>query len=615
MSASIGMKLMAGFGIVAALAVVVGLVGLSGFKQVEEIEHVLEAETHVQMSADRSATLIHRAESARKSFLLDAPVTGVAAASEAHLGGAYEAIGELETRLADISEVSLHPEVDELAAMTLLEIGEYKADIQHLESDMLARESATGAEAAELDARIAEDLVLIDDVLDTAIPHLVEIVDASEAYVLEQERLLAESITRSERVIVAVLAAAVALGLGIAAVMSRRMSRSIRSLVTAAERIANDHLAQLASVSTAVAGGDLTSHVDLVTQRVEVKTADEIGELGHAFNAMIERTEATGEAVNEMVASLVSLVGQSRRAALEVKDSAAVLSVASNESASASSEVANAMQGVAQGATEQSITSEHLAAAVDTIVVESGSAIEAVGLVSESSQAASGLTIDGRRQVQDATQAMMRITESIRGAAETVSDVGEQSARVVEIIDLIRAIAEQTNLLALNAAIEAARAGEMGRGFAVVASEVKALAEESAASTNQITAIVSKMRDSVDHAMGAMKQGSGDVESGSDIVMGLGTVFDSISEAVATIEERVPLVSHSATLITESARDISNGINSLVAVATENAAATEQVAAASEESAATSQEIGATAQELEIVGANLTELIGSFRLE
>jgi methyl-accepting chemotaxis protein len=615
MRATVGLKLMAGFGVVAALAVVVGLVGLSGFKQVEEIEHVLEAETHVQMSADRSATLIHRAESARKSFLLDAPVIGVAAASEAHLGGAYEAIDELEERLADISEVSLHAEVDELAAVTLLEIEEYEADLHHLETDMLERETATGGAAADLDVRIAEDLVLIDDVVDTAIPHLGEIVDASETYVVEQERILAESITRSERVILGVLVAAVALGLGIAVVMSRRMSRAISSMVTAADRIANDHLAQLASVSTAVAGGDLTSHVDLVTQRVEVRTADEIGELGHAFNAMIERTEATGEAVNEMVASLVSLVGQSRRAALEVKDSASLLSVASNESASASSEVANAMQGVAQGATEQSITSERLALSVDTIVTESGSAIDAVGLVAEASRAAMGLTVDGRRQVEDATLAMVRITDSIRGAAETVTEVGEQSARVVEIIDLIRAIAQQTNLLALNAAIEAARAGEMGRGFAVVASEVKALAEESASSTDQITSIVSKMRESVDHAIGAMTRGSGDVEDGSGIVMGLGTVFDSISEAVATIEERVPLVSHSASRITDSAQDISSGINSLVAVATQNAAATEQVAAASEESAATSEEIGATAQELETIGRDLTDLIGTFRLE
>ncbi|MGF1666558.1 MAG: hypothetical protein ACFCVC_09840 [Acidimicrobiia bacterium] len=277
MPATVGLKLMAGFGVVAALAVVVGLVGLSGFRQVEEIEHVLEAETHVQMSADRSATLIHRAESAGKSFLLDAPVTGVAAASEAHLGGAYEAIDELRTRLADISEVSLHPEVDELAAVTLSEIVEYGEDLQHLESDMLARETAIGAEAAELDARIAEDLVLIDDVLDTAIPHLVEIVDASEAYVLEQERILAESITRSERVILVVLVVAVALGSGIAAVMSRRMSRAIRSMVTAAERIANDHLAQLPSVSTAFAGGDLTPGRDLRGDRSHSPGVGDIG--------------------------------------------------------------------------------------------------------------------------------------------------------------------------------------------------------------------------------------------------------------------------------------------------------------------------------------------------
>jgi len=59
---------------------------------------------------------------------------------------------------------------------------------------------------------------------------------------------------------------------------------------------------------------------------------------------------------------------------------------------------------------------------------------------------------------------------------------------------LIGEIAAKTNLLALNATIEAARAGDAGKGFAVVASEVKALATQTARSTEQIARHISEVR-------------------------------------------------------------------------------------------------------------------------
>src|SRR3712207_2729941 len=69
----------------------------------------------------------------------------------------------------------------------------------------------------------------------------------------------------------------------------------------------------------------------------------------------------------------------------------------------------------------------------------------------------------------------------------TVAKLGDSSAEIGKVIEVITSIAEQTNLLALNATIEAARAGEAGKGFAVVAGEVKELAKETAKATEEIS--------------------------------------------------------------------------------------------------------------------------------
>jgi len=142
---------------------------------------------------------------------------------------------------------------------------------------------------------------------------------------------------------------------------------------------------------------------------------------------------------------------------------------------------------------------------------------EMLNAVQEISAQVSKFTMIAHKAVEAAEKAQSKVV-SLQSTADEIGDV----------IKLITRIAEQTNLLALNATIEAARAGEAGKGFAVVANEVKALANETASATAEISERVSNIQDV-----------SGDsVESIQAIAEAVGDVDEYVSIIVAAVEEQ-----------------------------------------------------------------------------
>ena len=97
------------------------------------------------------------------------------------------------------------------------------------------------------------------------------------------------------------------------------------------------------------------------------------------------------------------------------------------------------------------------------------------------------------------TSNMDRMTENISGLSEMADNINT-------FVTTISKISDQTNLLALNAAIEAARAGEAGRGFSVVADEVRALANNTNESANEVSDLVKKIIDTTHTTVGAVEE-------------------------------------------------------------------------------------------------------------
>ncbi len=165
-----------------------------------------------------------------------------------------------------------------------------------------------------------------------------------------------------------------------------------------------------------------------------------------------------------------------------------------------------------------------------------------------------------------------QVTESTRMTGMAVDQAGQSSAgmqglaaaaqRIGAVVELINTIAGQTNLLALNATIEAARAGDAGRGFAVVASEVKALAEQTAKATDEISQQILAIQT-------ATRQSVGSIE---EIGTTIGSVNEIATAIAAAVEQQGMATAEIARNIQEAARgtqDVSSNIGGVSQAASE----------------------------------------------
>ncbi|RYE08401.1 MAG: hypothetical protein EOP22_13575 [Hyphomicrobiales bacterium] len=169
----------------------------------------------------------------------------------------------------------------------------------------------------------------------------------------------------------------------------------------------------------------------------------------------------------------------------------------------------------------------------------------------------------GGRVMNDATDAMQRISES--------------TARITSITSLIDDIAFQTNLLALNASVEAARAGEAGKGFAVVAVEVRRLAQSAAVASQEIKSLINAS--------------AGEVRSGTGLVTSAGETLTRILDEIRQCSELTKAIAGSSREQAQSIHEINVAIREIDAGTQHNAALVEETNAAIEQTEAQAAEL------------------------
>ena len=373
---------------------------------------------------------------------------------------------------------------------------------------------------------------------------------------------------------------AVLISLIIAMIMGTIISRPIKGMAKAAQKIAE---------------GDLTA------EQIRIKNRDEVGDLALAFNQMAQNLK-----------NLITNVSQNT---VQVSASAAELTASADQTIQATEQITSAMQEVASGSEAQGKNATESSQAMKNMTNGIQQLASTTAAVSELAIETNTEANKGNDSLQRVISQMDTINTAVLESATVVKKLGNHSVEIGNIISIITDIAEQTNLLALNAAIEAARAGDHGRGFAVVADEVKKLAEQSKNSAEQIAGLISEIQQETNRAVTVMDTGTQEVQVGMKVVKVAEEGFSKIVDLIEQVSKQIQEATTVSEEMSSSAEQIYASFDDIATIAQTSSSNLQNVASASEEQLATIEEVAASAATLSTMAEELQSQVSKFKVQ
>ncbi len=270
-----------------------------------------------------------------------------------------------------------------------------------------------------------------------------------------------------------------------------------------------------------------------LTQRLDIKSDDEIGKVASHFNNFTEKLYCTISSIKTASVDL-SRSGSELKANME-STAAAVNEIAANvnsssklfdnqeasvtETASAVEQISRAMESLNRMIEDQSASVTESSASIEEMVANITNVNKVFSVLGDNYKQLVETSNEGKKK--------LNIVNT------QVNEISVQSANLMETNHVISGIAAQTNLLSMNAAIEAAHAGEAGKGFAVVADEIRKLAENSASQSKEIAQKLGSVKEVIDSIVDSSQRAEETFDQIMDVVSNIDNLRYEVENSMA----------------------------------------------------------------------------------
>lgn len=350
---------------------------------------------------------------------------------------------------------------------------------------------------------------------------------------------------------------------------------------------------RISSALQQAGGGDFTVSIQDTTR-------DEIGDLVTSYN--------------QMKNNLQTLITHGLETTAKVTTATGIIKEVTQQTATESRQIAQAIGEVTQGAETQTQSSNENLLAMEEVSIGIQKMAESATDISASAHHSKLQAEAGAGFVHSTVQQMNQISRSAHETDSVIRLLDEQSREISAILAVIQQIAGQTNLLALNASIEAARAGEHGRGFGVVATEVRKLPEQSGQSSARIAELVHQMENDMHHSVQAMAQMISEVQSSLQIANDTENNFREILMTNGQITAQIEEMAAASEQMSAGIQQITASVTSITEIARTTSTNSHQVAAATAVQLEGIEEISRSAAELVETSEELRGVLGRFRV-
>ncbi len=319
----------------------------------------------------------------------------------------------------------------------------------------------------------------------------------------------------------------------LAVFFGHRIASSIARMTQAMQKLASgDFDVVLPGLGRADEVGDMAQAVETFKIKAKQKADDEAdAKMRQSISAAEARKTDMNKLADEFEGAVGRIIDTVSAASTELETAARTLTTTAEQSQQLTDVVAAASEHASNNVRSVASATDQLTSSVQEI----------------------------SRQVQNSTQIANEAVEQAQTTTQRVGELSKAASRIGDVVELINAIARQTNLLALNATIEAARAGAAGRGFAVVASEVKALAEQTAKATGEISEQVSGIQNATQELATSINAIGGTIGRMSEIASIIAAAVEQQGVATQEISRNVQQAAQGTLKVSSNIVDVQRG--------------------------------------------------------